>query len=181
VGDELRASDRLRRQHAELLRLADEIAPLLEVERLLKDHVEVRLKLSAWARRLKAHVALEERSVYPRLLQHQDPFVTTKAIRYQQKMQPLSDRITQYVERWTPTESAIQDDPTLFATETKTLFGLLSKRFQLEEKDLYLLVDRNVTASGTWSVDAEADVSAEDSAAEGGLASHASPTAKLAG
>jgi hypothetical protein len=63
----MKAWDILRQQHAELLSLAREILTLLEGNTLEWNSTRTRLKLATWARKLRVHLTLEERLIYPRL------------------------------------------------------------------------------------------------------------------
>jgi regulator of sigma D len=141
-------TDTFRQQHLELLQLMGEIVPLLDVERLARDCTDVRLKLSTWARKLRVHLTLEDRLIYPRILHHADPLIVSKATRYQKEMRPLDDNVTQYTHQWLSEKSAIQTAASKFAEETKSVFELLSKRFRLEDNDLYMLVDQTGSPSG---------------------------------
>ena len=143
----------MREQHHELLRLRDAVVPLLDAERLVRSCTEVRLKLSAFARKLRVHLLLEVRFIYGRLLRHSDPAIVARAAQHQQEMHSLRDRIKDYAGQWISMEVAIQNEPSQFVEATKSILGLVSKRFELEDRDLYPLVDRILSPSGTWPID----------------------------
>ncbi len=147
------SSASLRQQHRELLQLIIELAPLLDHERLVQGCTGVRLMLSAFVRKLNVHLALEERFVYGRLLHHPDEAVVATTTRHHEDTRQLHDTLAQYAHRWAlTTDQAIEMAPSSFVDETKSLFDVVSKRFELENEELYPLLDQVPIASGTWTI-----------------------------
>jgi len=108
----------LLQQHRELRELAREIAPLLEGKRLASSCTEVRLRLSAFTRKLRVHAELEERLVYSRsgLAHHPDPAVATQTARHWRATRALVELMTGYAERWDLSgDNAIESSPSTFA------------------------------------------------------------------
>ena len=149
--------DHLRKQHGELIRLAKEIAPLLDAERLALGFMKARLKLGAFARKVSVHLALEERFVYGRLVHHPSPVVVSKATELQNQSKALRESVTQYVERWITPAADAEPVPAEFVEETTRLFDLVSKACNREDREIYPLVDQLIIDSGTWPLDAEAE------------------------
>jgi hypothetical protein len=145
--------DTFRQQHQELMQLTREVVPLLDAERLARECTEARLKLSTWARKLRVHLTLEERTLYPRLMTHDDPQVVKKATRVQQEMSTLSDQLTVYCRDWLAEESMIREGPVTFVEQTKAMFDQMTKRFHFEH-DLYLLADGAGAAPARESIPA---------------------------
>ncbi len=146
----MKSTDSLRRQHSDLLRLADEIAPLLDAGRLTRDSTLARLKLSTWVRKLRVHLALEDRSIYPRL-RHADPNMAAKAAQHRREMQAMHERVMRRTPPQLSRQFETEADATTFIREVKAQFDLLSKSFELEENEFYVLVD--AIPSGTWTID----------------------------
>ena len=147
------SADCLRQQHRELFALAKNIAPLLDAEELARNCTDVRLKLSAFLRKLRVHLALEERFVYARLVRHSDRAVVAVVTRHQQETLGLGHIATRLAEHWKLTDdAAIEEASSLFIEETKHLLAHISKRFQLEDGELYPLVDQ-IRTSGTLTID----------------------------
>jgi hypothetical protein len=48
---------------------------------------------------------------------------------------------------------SIEEDATKFIEETKTIIDLVSERCALEDRELYPIVDRIGSRSGTWHFD----------------------------
>lgn len=146
----MKNTEALRRQHADLRQLAAEIAPLLEADRLRQDSTLVRLKLCTWIRKLRVHLALEDRSVYPRL-RSSDASIAAKAAQHRRETQAMLDRLSRLTPLHVDLEFETGADADAFTQEATTLFERLSKSFEHEEKDFYALVD--VMPSGTWTFD----------------------------
>ena len=134
-------TEKFRRQHSELLRLAGEIAGMLSVEQLSKDATEAARGLNKLAGLLLVHLTLEDASLYPRLLQHADPAVRTMASDYMTSMGGLKATFEGYAKKWT-TAAAIQAGAAAFVTETNGIIDALGKRIDKENNELYALVDR---------------------------------------
>jgi hemerythrin-like domain-containing protein len=153
----MKSADHLRKQHAELLRIAAEVEPLLDAERLVTSWTEVRLKLTAFARKLDVHFALEDRFIYARLSRHADPAISNKATEHRNQMIELRGRATRHADRWLSPETAIETTSAEFVEQTKGILDLVSKRCDLEDREIYTLVDQICSPSGKWPLDLSAD------------------------
>src|SRR6266511_3764915 len=131
----------LRVQHRERTRVANEILSLLDADRLVVESTAIRLKLSAFARKLRVHLVVEDRFIYERLLRQRDRAIVTQATEHQREAHSMGDRMTRYVRHWIST-GAIDDAVNKFIDETKSILELASKRFDLEDRELYPLVDQ---------------------------------------
>jgi len=148
----------LRKQHRELIQLARELTPLLNAERLVYSCTSIRLRLSAFVRKLQVHLALEERFIYNRFLQHPDETVFTVAMRHHHQARQLTAFVTQYAQQWTlSTDEAIEKSSAKFVDQTKSLFDQVWKRIQLEDEELYPLLGHLHISSGAWLLDPTAD------------------------
>ena len=145
--------EHLRQQHGELLHLAHEVAPLLTNERLARDFTGARLKLSAFIRKLEVHVVLEDRLIYELLLRHPDQVVAAKAAEHREHVRSLRTQVTQYGRHWVSPGVIAEHALPQFLAETKSIFELVSKRFELEDGELYPLVDRICSPYGTWPLE----------------------------
>jgi hemerythrin-like domain-containing protein len=150
--------DHLRRQHGELLRLAREIVPLLDVERLAPGFTALRLKLSAFVRKVGVHLALEDRFIYGRLTRHSDPTIAGKATTHQNETNQLRERVAQFADQWISHGAGMESDPASFIDEAKTIFDLVAKKCDLEDREIYPLVDRICSPSGSWPLDLVSEV-----------------------
>jgi hemerythrin-like domain-containing protein len=134
-------TDSFRRQHQEILGLVKELHPQLDVVSLRRDAAPVATGLQRLAAMLKAHLALEDSTLYPKLLAHADPAVADTARRYQQEMGGLQTAFSNYIERW-PSASSIQGEPDLFVSQTQQIVAALLARVELEDGELYPMADR---------------------------------------
>jgi Hemerythrin HHE cation binding domain len=134
--------DSFRRQHQEILGLVKELQPQLDVASLRRDAAPVVTGLQRLATMLKAHLALEDSTLYPKLMAHADPAVAATARRYQQEMGGLQTAFSNYIERW-PTAPSIQEQPDLFLSQTQQVVAALLARVEREDGELYPMADRN--------------------------------------
>src|SRR5688572_15228410 len=122
-------ADSFRRQHQEILGLVKELQPRLEVASLQRDAAPVATGLQRLAALLKAHLALEDSTLYPKLMAHADPEIAATARRYQQEMGGLQTAFSDYIERWS-TASSIQHEPELFVSQTQQVVAALLARVE---------------------------------------------------
>jgi len=141
-----------REQHIDLRKIAQGITSLLRVEELKRSCTAVRLNLSAFARKMRVHLELEERFVCERLLRHSDPAIVARVAQHQEEMRSLGVEVAMYAQRWT-SEDEIQKAPRQFVEETNGILELTSRRFEHEDHDLYPLVEELLSPSGTWPLD----------------------------
>ena len=130
-------TDKFRAQHDEILALATEITGQLKGK---PDAVAVRKMLSNLAGKVNFHLAMEDKALYPRLLQHQDAKSTALAGKFMKEMGGLAQVFVAYNNKWQVT--AIKADPSGFSDETRKVFGALAHRISRENTDLYPLADK---------------------------------------
>lgn len=133
-------TQKFRAQHGELLNVVKAIVQLLDADGLRNDAKEVRHLLSVLHGKLSVHLAMEDKSLYPRLLRHHDSDIRATTQKYIDEMGSLAGAFTAYIGRW-PTPSSIQSDPETFITETGGVFEALGKRVDQENNELYVLAD----------------------------------------
>ncbi len=129
-----------RRQHEEILGIAAMILKPLEAPGLGQDAHQVHSLLSQLAGKLSVHLAMEDESLYPKLLEHSDEEVRSMARDYLSEMGDLAKTFKSYMDTWNTVE-AIKDDPDEFVSRTNQLFSALANRITREDKELYRLVE----------------------------------------
>jgi hypothetical protein len=134
-------TDGFRRQHQEILTLVKELQPRLDAATLKRDAAPVAVGLQRLATMLKAHLAFEDATLYPKLLAHTDASIAATARRYQQEMGGLQTAFMNYVERW-PAASSIQEDPVGFVGHTRDVVTALLSRIEREDGELYPMLER---------------------------------------
>jgi hypothetical protein len=135
-------TEKFRRQHDELLKIAQLIGQSIDLQRLSGDDaVEVSKNLGKLSAVLLVHLTLEDSSLYPRLERHADEAVRSMAHDYKQTMGGLKATFESYVKRW-PAAVDIEKNPAQFSVETKGILEALGARIDKENNGLYSLVDR---------------------------------------
>lgn len=129
-----------RSQHAEIVKLVQGVQVFLAPGKLPGAAADVRLKLSELAAKTTLHLAMEDGSLYPKLMAHEDPKVRDTASRFNNEMSALTGLFETYAGKWT--EAAIREDSTGFIAETTKLFAALANRIQRENTELYPLIEQ---------------------------------------
>jgi hypothetical protein len=134
-------TDNFRKQHKEILEIVGKIVPQLKPEILSKDASTARTLLSKLVGKLSLHLSMEDKSLYPELINNPDKKSSELASRFQKEMKQVKEVIITYDQRW-PSATAIQKKAPDFISETKGIFDALGKRITLEESELYNLADK---------------------------------------
>jgi hypothetical protein len=127
------------RQHDELMALGFEINQRLDPRALAADAAEVRRLVARFGGKLLMHAEMEK-ALYPRLLQHRDEAIRTKAQALYDEVKRVYDAFGDYAKRW-PTAEAISADPAAFVRDTRGVLKMLGKRMMRENTELYPLAD----------------------------------------
>lgn len=131
----------LRQQHQELLRVVEQIVPLLKPESLDQARGDaLRKLLLELTGKLNMHLAAEDRVLYPELVASTQARVAATASRFAKEMGHIGGAYKEYLARY-PNGSALAKDPKAFCTDTAAVFGQLGQRIQREEAELYPLAD----------------------------------------
>jgi hypothetical protein len=130
-----------RKQHEELMALVKRMAPLLKPEQLARDSQMMRDLLTQLTSKLMVHLAMEDRSLYPKLIVHDDGPTRATAKRFMAEMGSVAQTFGAYSKRWAAPD-AINSNPVTFVAETRQLFEVLGNRIEQENKVLYPLAER---------------------------------------
>ncbi len=112
---------RYRDKHDELLKIATEISSHLNVDEISNSANEVRSLLSQLLGKLNVHLAMEDKSLYPRLLDHSDERVKSTAKKFIDEMGDVGKIVNSYNDKWS-NASKIEKDPNAFIEQTKGIF-----------------------------------------------------------
>ena len=134
------ATERFRRQHAELAGLAAAVTEVLRNEWGAQRAEEAQHALSQLAGKLRIHSAMENEALYPRLLQHDDPHVRRVARRFVGELSGAYRNFLELRSRWVTAET-IASAPELFRAEAEAAISQLAARIVRENAELYELVD----------------------------------------
>lgn len=136
----MRPTDTFRAQHTELLSIVGRISELLTEDKVKAQAKEVSTLLAQFNGKLKGHLAMEDRVLYPKLLAHADPHINNLASRFMSEMGGIADSVVEYGSQWS-SASAIEADARTFIVQTKRLFAALGKRIASEDTVLYPALD----------------------------------------
>ena len=131
-----------REQHKALLEVATAINEQLDAEKLAVDAEDVRLNLSRLLGQLTVHLAMEDNALYPELLNKDDPVVYDTARRFMDEMGGISDEVKIFIQKW-PSAAAIQGASKEFVSDASYLLTILSERIDLEDRELFPLVENS--------------------------------------
>lgn len=132
-------TDKFKVQHDEILALAASISEQLKGP--APDAQAVRKQLSNLAGKVNFHLAMEDKALYPRLLERKGTRAATVADKFLTEMGGLARVFEEYNSRWQA--SAIRADMAGFATDTRKVFGALAQRISRETTELYPLADES--------------------------------------
>jgi hypothetical protein len=140
-----RIIDNLTRQHRELVKMATEMFGWLDVEKLQRGAGDAHRLLSSLTGILNVHLAMEDRSLYPRLLQHFDAPLRDLARRFLDERGVLREQFDAYRARW-PSTATIEAGAAAFIDETRVVLGMLWNRMKLEDDVLHPEIVRTFAA-----------------------------------
>jgi len=124
-------------QHAELSVIVGKLNSLLDQRILTNRAAEVEECISRLSDELTAHLATEDKYLYPILMRCDDSEIVETAKNFSTNMGGLKDTFIAYREKWKVEE--IASDPTNFILETIELISFLTERVSKEEKILFPL------------------------------------------
>jgi hypothetical protein len=131
--------DNLKRQHRELTRVTMDIVPRLEPAALAADAGGVRISLRALTGILKVHLAMEDRSFYPYLLEHRDDELRRMASQFLAERDEIKERYESYTGRWLE-PGAIERSADAFIEETRAMLMDLGSRMLQEDQEFHPLI-----------------------------------------
>ncbi len=127
-----------RDQHEELTTLMAALRAHLHTGPAGKEAFDL---FQVFAEKLTAHLALEDRGIYPQLLAHDNEKVRLMAQIYQAEMGGLGHDFEILSRRW-GTLAQVEADPLGFTREVTDLCERVDHRISREDHGLYTLVDR---------------------------------------
>ncbi len=134
------ALDNYKRQHQEVLAMATTMSTKLDAATVAAEAPAIRAALSTMAGKLLMHLALEDKSLYPRLIASTNAKARAVAQAFFAQHGGLEKALKAFDERWRDA-ATIQAKAGDFVTETKALFGVLQERVRREEAELYPLAE----------------------------------------
>ena len=131
---------RLRKEHLELRELIKAISTLLTDQPVKKTQVFSDL-FEQLVQKLKDHLQLEDETLYPELLIHEDSHIKNIAARFLSGTRTVNRFLNEYLKNWHHQDFKIDRQ---FLEETQVLFDFLDKRITAEEKEFFSVVERKI-------------------------------------
>lgn len=137
----MRKTEQLRYQHAGIMAVIGAISDQLSEATVLDRIPDILGQMIDLSGRLKAHLASEDKLLYPMMIAADHPLASDRAAEYQEEMGGLARDFENYMSKWR-SFTAIEADPSGFVAATRELFEALSDRFDRENHRLYPLADQ---------------------------------------
>ena len=134
------STEHFRKQHAEIADIVGQINASLIPNKLEANPAPMRALFLKLSGKLSVHLAMEDDSLYPKLMKHGDEKVRTVAKAFSTEMADVKPKFEGFVHKWN--EAAIRGGAPAFCDETRKLFGVLADRMRREDRELYDMVDR---------------------------------------
>jgi len=143
----MQSMELLKNQHKVVISMTTNILGLLTKEPFTSEVDNINISLRILAGKVREHLALEDREVYPRLLLYGDSAIVSLVTQYKNGIGNLLPRFNFYIENWS-NKAKIQEHSTDFIRETNEILNALLQRVETEDAELYPLVDKlNETTS----------------------------------
>lgn len=139
-------TERLRRDHAAILRSASQLSGLAGKVRTRDDSLDARSVIDVMDAGLVAHLAHEDIEVYPWLMGHPDAVLQRLARDAFADLGMIKGAWSSYRDTWTP--DRILADTDRFATATDAIVQALAIRITMENQVLYPAVETAATGQG---------------------------------
>lgn len=139
-GSLTRRTAQFRQQHAEIVEVVQDITFFIRETSVVNDIPEIVSLLIRLSGKLKVHLAMEDSSLYPDMLNSSNEKAVETAQAFQEEMGGLAKAFLDYMSNWRSPDS-IADNPEGFKVATAGLFEALGDRVQRENSDLYRLAD----------------------------------------
>jgi hemerythrin-like domain-containing protein len=137
----------LRSQHAQILVLARKLVEVLNERSKTDAGVRTRTALDRLAVVLVAHLQVEDRELYPRLVVDKNAEVARTAQRFSDEMGGLSAAFLQFDKAWRDPQR-IAAELAAFERDWNGIKEALTERIMAEENLLYMLGERALSKAG---------------------------------
>lgn len=131
--------DNLERQHSSIRDYVKEIMNLIGKNDFPNDANEIARVINTLSGRLKIHLQAEDQFLYPKLLKSENIEIRKTTENYIKEMGNISTVFENYKNQFN-TKSKICINPDFFKLQTQEVFGVLEKRLDKEDGNLYPLV-----------------------------------------
>lgn len=101
-----------------------------------KNASDIALHISTLAGKIKVHLSMEDKYMYPELEKSEDEHIKEMAEKYQREMGNLAEDFTLYKDKYN-TKLKILNHKQEIKSETTNIFGEIEQRVHKEESELY--------------------------------------------
>ena len=133
-------TDSYRKQHAELLDMAGKLATKLSKDIVVKEATEIVSVLSQFASKLNMHLTMEDKALYPKLMNSGNAKTSQIAKDYMTEMGGIKQVVEKYMHSWSLAKNLIAD-PEKSINDSKGIISALKTRIDKEDSVLYPLAD----------------------------------------
>ena len=133
-----------RKDHSEIVRLIEEISPLLDFNMVTDEADTIYTMLTKLSNKLFPHLTTESKQLYPFLYIHKDSEVRLPAIRFYYKHKEMIKELEEYQMKW-PDSLSIEKRPFEFIRDCHILFETLRQRIENENTVLFPLIEKNLS------------------------------------
>lgn len=128
----------LKHQHRIVIDMATKILNSINKDSQNIDVISISLRILAG--KVREHVGLEDREIYPRLMISSDSTISSLATKYKHDIGGLLPKFNFYMENWLD-KTKIKNNLTDFIKDTNEILNALLTRIETEDKELYPLID----------------------------------------
>ena len=123
-------------QHQALITEITTIKSLMSANDVQQHAGDIALHISTLAGKIKIHLSMEDKYLYPGLQESEDKHVRKIADDYQKEMGDLAEKFVNYKDKYN-TKPKILQNLEIIKQETTQIFQAIEKRVEREEKELY--------------------------------------------
>ncbi|HMW08783.1 MAG TPA: hemerythrin domain-containing protein [Leptospiraceae bacterium] len=133
-------TDSYRKQHTELLEMATQLSTKLSVDIITKEANQIVTILSQFGSKLNMHLTMEDKALYPKLINSGNAKTAQIANEYITEMGGIKQVVEKYLTSWSLAKNLIAQ-PQKFIDESKGIITALKGRINKENNTLYPLAD----------------------------------------
>ena len=123
-------------QHEEVKKEMDAIKALLAFNDIAEHAKEIASHMNTLAGKISMHLLMEDKHLYPNLIERGNDEVKRMAERFQKEMGNLAEVFVGYKERYNTSKKIIQNINSI-KSDTNEVFSKIEKRIIKEENELY--------------------------------------------
>lgn len=133
--------NRYKDDHEQLEKLTTKIYPYLNIKDVLSDTRTIKSLIDDLISALDIHLAVEDKSLYPLLLNHTNQEIKSTVQSFIDEMGEIRQTVLLYRRKWTSI-SKIQEEPNKFIGETSIILEALITRMNKENLELFTLLGK---------------------------------------